>query len=98
MELGSKIVRPVVSIVHFGMNRTTYSVTSPGWSNEYQRRKTFNNIHETKKIAKVFVEYFDSLAIEIESGKERPYGIMRMFVQHGVFNSVRKLNVNTDTI
>ena len=93
-----RIVRPVVSIVRFGDGKSTYSVTSPGWNNEYQRRFTLNDLSTTKKHAKTFGEHFDELANKIENGTDRPYGIMRMFVQNGIFNSVRKLTIDTNTI
>ncbi len=94
----NRIVRPVVSIVRFGDGRSTYSVSSPGWSNEYQRRFTLNDLGTTKKHAKTFGKHFDELANKIENGTDRPYGIMRMFVQRGLFNSVRKLSIDPNTI
>ena len=93
-----RIVRPVVSIVNFGDGRSTYSVTSPGWSNEYQRRYTSPDVNTTKKLAKTFTKHFDELANKIENGTDRPYGIMRMFVQRNLFNSVRKLSIDPSTI
>ena len=93
-----KIVRPVVSIVRFGDGRSTYSVTSPGWNNEYQRRVSSDNVKATKKFAETFGEHFNTLATKIENGTDRPYGIMRMFVQRGIFNSVRKLTIDLNTI
>ena len=93
-----KIIRPVVSIVRFGDGRSTYSVTSPGWNNEYQRRVSFDDPKATEKRAKEFGKHFDELAGKIENATDRPYGIMRMFVQRGIFNSVRKLTIDTSTI
>ena len=93
-----RIVRPVVSIVRFGDGRSTYSVTSPSWNNEYQRRLSHDSLSTTKQKAKAFTKYFDKLAYQIEIGDQRPYGIMKMFVQHGVFNSVRKLTIDPNTI
>ena len=93
-----RIVRPVVSIVNFRNGHSTYSVTSPEWSNEYQRKVTHESIDITKEKAKTFAKHFDKLATEIECEDQRPYGIMQMFVQNGVFNSVRKLSVDTNTI
>ena len=93
-----RIVRPVVSIVRFGDGRSTYSVTSPGWSNEYQRRVASYNIKATKLRARLFAKHFDLLASKSEDATDRPYGIMRMFVQRGVFNSVRKLTIDPNTI
>ena len=93
-----RIVRPVVSIVRLGDGRSTYSVSSPGWSNEYQRRFVLDDLATTKKHAKTFGKHFDELATKIENETDRPYGIMRMFVQRGIFNSVRKLTIDTTTI
>ncbi len=93
-----RIVRPVVSIVRFGDGRSTYSVSSPGWNNEYQRRVSSGDLGATKKHAKTFGEHFDELAGKIENGTDRPYGIMRMFVQRGLFNSVRKLSIDPTLI
>ncbi len=94
----NRIIRPVISIVRFGDGRSTYSVTSPGWSNEYQRRVSSGDISDTEKYAKTFGKHFDDLANKIENGTDRPYGIMRMFVQRGLFNSVRKLSIDPSTI
>ena len=93
-----RIVRPVVSIVRFANGYSTYSVTSPGWSNEYQRKVTHESLSITKQKAKTFTKYFDRLATDIERGTERPFGIMKMFVQRGVFSSVRKLTIDPNTI
>ena len=89
-----RIVRPVVNIVRFGDGRSTYNVTSPGWSNEYQRRTSFNDVKETKKRAKEFAKHFNTLASKIEDTTDGPYPIMRMFVQRNLFNSVRKLTID----
>ena len=93
-----RIVRPVVSIVKLSNGHSTYSVTSPEWANEYHRRRTYDDLITTKQMASEFGKYFDKYATAIERGDERPYGIMRMFVQNGVFNSVRKLNIDLNTI
>ena len=89
-----RIVRPVVSIVSHRDGSSTYSVTAPDWVCDYERFGASDDVKDTRKRAKAFSKEFDRLASEIESGQSRPFGIMRMFVQRSLFNSVRKLTID----
>lgn len=93
-----RIVRPVVSIVNHRDGSSTYTVTAPNWLCDYERYGASNELKDTRKRAKSFAKEFDRLASEIESGSVRPFGIMRMFVQRNLFNSVRKLTIDPTLI
>jgi len=91
------IERPTLTRVHYANGDTSYSISTPSWSNEYIRNARFGDVRETGKRGKEFLKEFNRLADEIER-TNRPHNIMRPFVQRNLFKSVRKLNVDVTTI
>ena len=85
------IARPQVTITHHVNGNTSYKVEAVHWKTEYHRIGWSNDEKTTKKLADGFVKTFEKLAKDIETGDERPYSIMHMFVQNGKFRAVRKL-------
>ena len=92
-----KIERPTVTIEKYSNGDSTYSVTAATWKNAYVRRGPNTEELKTRSKSEAFLKEFNRLADEIEQ-TGRTHAIMRAFVQHNLFYSVRKLEVDENTI
>ncbi len=86
---GITIVRPQVSITRHRNGNTSYKVD--GNAVEYHRIGWSSDEKNTKRLTDGFIKEYDRLAKLIETGKDQPYHIMRMFVDHNMFRMVHKL-------
>ena len=87
ITLRSPIGRPTVSIEHNLTGGTTYCVRHGASNVEYVRIGWSDDPKRTNRLVKGFKAEFDRLATEIESGEKRPYHLMQMFVQNGMFRT-----------
>ena len=89
------ISRPTIEVIHSPSGKKfTFRATNSAWSNEYQRRESFDSEVEAKAEGKKFIKQYDKEAKAIEGGEINRYHIMSTLTQHGKFTSRVKLSSN----
>jgi hypothetical protein len=81
------INRPSVTIEHNNNGGSTYVVRHGESPVEYVRLGWAQDEKSIMKLAKSFTKEFDRLAAEIEEGNVKPYFIMKMMADNGLFRT-----------